>query len=103
MITRKQYMDASREDGPAMHRAYYGEIVRECRVRIPADLVAQSRKALAEGDEHLNTIPLGLWDGMVSSLSGVNAALKARGDYLTLGTGVCVLKEAARLQAEGQI
>lgn len=95
-------MDASREDQPAMHRAYYGEIVRECRVRVPADLVERSRKALANGDSHLNTIPLGLWDGMVSGLR-VSPALKERGDYLSLGTGVCILKEAARLQAEGQI
>ena len=104
MITRKQYMDASREDQPAMHRAYYGEIVKECRVRIPADLVAKSRQALADGDEHLNTIPLGIWDNMVRyTLPPVGKALKERGDYLTLGTGVCILKEAARLQAEGQI
>jgi hypothetical protein len=103
MITRKQYLDASLQDQPAMHRAYYGEIARECHVRVPPNIVEKSRKALADGDTHLNTIPLRLWDGMVQHLRGVSAALKERGDYLTLGNGVCVLKEAAKLQVEGEL
>jgi hypothetical protein len=103
MITRKEYMNASLQDQPAMHRAYYGEVVRATNTRVSATLVTRAQEALAKGDTHLNTIPLAQWDFLVRTLRGVDAELKKRGDYLTLGTGVCVLKEAAKLQAEGKI
>ncbi|MFA5898332.1 MAG: hypothetical protein WC829_04385 [Hyphomicrobium sp.] len=103
MMTRADYLNASREEQPAAHRRYYGEIVaalsgpKAIALPFSADEI---RLALATGDEHLNTLLLGRWDAYVSQLRGANAELKKRGDYLTLGTGVCILKEAARQLAE---
>jgi hypothetical protein len=94
MITRKAYM----ADSANLHHAYYLEIaMASLPLNIPCS-VEQVREALASGDEHLNTIPLGKWDAM--ALTGDNRrmykALKERGDFQSLGTGVCVLKAYAK-------
>lgn len=102
MITRKQYMDSTLAEQPAAHRAYYGEIAKEARITIPNDIVERSRKALANGDTHLNTIPLGTWDAMAMAREHqLRPILKARGDSFSLGNGVCAVKEAAKLYVEG--
>lgn len=101
MMTRQDMMNAS--DSAAAHRAYYGEIADKVGgFRFSPDMVQRARQALANGDVHLNTIPLRQWDSLVPTLRGATAALKARGDYLTLATGVCILKEAMCLLIERQ-
>lgn len=98
MITRKQYMA-----GDASHQDYFRDVISAMggpeRIPCPVD-ATRIAVALAAGDAHLNTIPLGKWDAYVGRLQRANDALKPRGDYLTLGTGVCILKEAARWRRE---
>lgn len=99
MLPRTEYL---RSPTTEMHRQFYGEIVaalaeNHAPVHFDAKFLARCKAALAAGDEHMNTIPLGEWDARVQSLRGANAELQKRGDYLTLGNGVCILKEAARL------
>ena len=100
MFTRQAYLDSARDNGESFRR-YYGEIIAETGFRYSGD-IARVRAALAQGDMHLNTIPLGHWDCMAAGpiAARVAAAFKARGDYATLAGMVCLLKEAARLQAE---
>lgn len=101
-MNRKEMMSfKNRDEMRANHRTYYGEIVDHpyCNAKglvtryIGVDRV---RAALDAGDEHLNTIQLHQWDALVSRLKGATHLLQERGDYLSLGTGVCILKEAAR-------
>lgn len=107
MYTRAEYMSFKTSDEmTANHRRYYGEIADEIKLRLPAACIAACALALAWGDQHLNHVPkyrLAWWDSMVPTLRGASAALRARGDWLSLGTGVCILKEAARRAAEAEI
>ena len=103
MFTRTDYLRQSQE--PGAFARYYGEIIAECggpsafRAHLPVPL-EDIRAALAAGDTHLNTIRLALWDERSMSISQkCGQALRARGDYPTLGNSVCILKEAARLLA----
>lgn len=101
MFTRAEYMAFKNSDEMNVnHHRYYGEIAEEIGLRLDVKLIEECAAALARGDEHLNTIALRRWDCMVPTLRGATAALKARGDWLSLGTGVCILKEAARRQAK---
>lgn len=98
MKIRSDYMN-----GKCTHAEYYSDIVDAIGGPSKVDLpfsIARIKAALAAGDEHLNTLPLSMWDGRVSGLHGASAALKKRGDFLSLGTGVCILKQAARMLAE---
>ncbi len=80
-IPRSDYMD-----GKFTHRQYYDQFVDD---RVLA-LVAR-------------VIPLRKWDAMVRSLPhSVVERLKLAGDYLTLCTGGCTLKETARQIVEAQ-
>lgn len=97
MITKADYMT-----GKATHSEYYGDVIETMggakSISLPVSLdVVQ--KALASSDKHLNSIPLARWDAAVPKLRNAKLALGQRGDYLTLGTGVCILKEAARIRA----
>lgn len=98
MITRKDYME-----GRTSHSAYYRDIITAMggpdAIPCPAT-DDEIDEALRASDNHLNTIRLGRWDSYVSRLSGATTALKARGDFLSLGNGVCILKEAARWRHE---
>ena len=98
MITRKEYMDASRENGPAAHRAYYAQFVNERTINYVVQRIGAAR-LLAARDPHLNDIPLGKWDAMVSTLP-MAAKMKDAGDYYTLSACVCIAKEAARQYIE---
>lgn len=96
MITRAEYM-ANQE----LHQDYYAEVAKEGGIQITdVGLLDECREALANGDKHLNTIPLSRWDVMAiqrcERSSKLRAALKARGDGYSLGGGVCILKAAVR-------
>ena len=101
-MTRNEYMTQytgkSREEQRALHRAYYAQFVNERTISYVVRVIGADRLLRAR-DEHLNNIPLGKWDAMVSSLP-VAAPMKDFGDYYTLGNCVCIAKEAARQYIE---
>ena len=99
MMTLKEYLAAPRSEGWKAHHQYYGEIVAEAGLRVPPNLLARVKGALAEGDKYLNSIPLAVWDHMPKPGALVKA-FRDRGDYLTPAGFVCAWKEAARRQAE---
>ena len=98
IFTRAQYMAFKGEaQMREFHRKYYGQIAEEARIGFSAGFIADCAAALAAGDEHLNTIRLSRWDSMTTRYEpAVRAAVKKRGDFYSLGDGVCALKEAAR-------
>ena len=57
------------------------------------------QKALADNDEHLNTLPLKTWDFGSERVRDL-CYRKAGITYMSLSQGVCLLKEAARQWAE---
>jgi hypothetical protein len=81
------------------HNAKYDEIIEKAggvtslRFSIPAPIEV-IREALANGDEHLNTIPLQRWD------HAAQFAWLPRG--LSLAEKVCTLKRVAKVLAEKQ-
>lgn len=101
MITRKQYMEnschsvaATADERSKAHREYYAQFVNDAifqRVYVGIGLDA----LMASKDPHFNDIPLAKWDRLVNGLP-VAQKMREAGDYLTLGNGVCILKEAAR-------
>lgn len=97
MITRSDYMN-----GKATHDQYYADIVKAIggpdNIQLPFS-VERIREALSLGDEHLNSLPLINWDAFVPSLTGASSACKERGDRLSLATGVCILKCAAKMKS----
>lgn len=98
MWTRKQYMDKE-----VSHQEYYLEMAQLGGMYLFPDTVERTRKALADGDEHLNTIPLGYWDGLaLAQKRAICKANKMRGEphAWSLGEGVCALKALARHRAE---
>lgn len=100
MFTRKDYINNSTE--PDAFARYYGEIIDAAggpeafRASLPRP-IEDIRAALDAGDRHLNTIALHAWDGRARPLPAAAVeALRARGDSPSLGSAVCILKEAAR-------
>ena len=103
IYTRAQYIVAPYDSGEAFRR-YYGGIIEACggakafAPYLPFSL-EQIRAAIAAGDVYLNTLKLHAWD-MARYPASLPVALKERGDWLSLGNKVCVLKEAARILAQ---
>lgn len=88
MISRKDYMNNKNT-----HREYYGQFVNDeikSRVRFLLPIVLESE------DEHLNDIPLKVWDAISADYAGIGRKMKEAGDYLTMAGWVCIVKEAAR-------
>jgi hypothetical protein len=91
--------------GRVTHQQYYASIAKHAGIAFAADspMALRARSALAEGDEHLNSILLPRWDSMAAALlPGIHAAYRAHGDARTPAGDVCVLKEAVRQAAEGR-
>ena len=82
------------------HAEYYRSMAKDAGVSyVNADpaFLGRIRRALANGDEHLNTIPLAEWDiRAMSLLPSVNATFKAYGEGNSLSARVCLIKQAAR-------
>lgn len=96
MITRTEYM----ADSANLHHAYYLEIALEAGPLMLPFTIEKIKAALANGDEHLNSLPLGSWDNAAIQQQGrMRPALQARGDGYSLGTGVCILKALAKHRA----
>ena len=94
MITHAEYM----ADSANLHHSYHLEIARECGIQYKnSEMLPKIIGALNAGDEHLNTIPLSLWD-MRAALTQqtISKACKARGTFYSLAVGACTHKAAAR-------
>lgn len=100
MMTREEYIAAAvdRDAGRAAHRRYYGQFVDQRTINYVVRAIGADR-ILASTDPHFNDIPLPEWDNLVRYLP-LAASLRDAGDYLTLGGGVCIAKEAARQYVE---
>jgi len=96
-MTRKDYMNHQ-----VTHRQYYASVAQLAGIDYSASyLLPRIKVALASGDEHLNTIPLAVWDiAAIQSQHVLTRSLREHGDSFSLGGGVCAHKEAARLAAE---
>lgn len=98
MKTRKQYLD-----GECTHEEYYGQFVtREIRQLVSRTFTVP--RLVASPDPHFNDITLRRWDALAGSLGKpTEAALRDRGDWLSLAGAVCILKEAARQVVEAHV
>ena len=96
-MTRQEYLArASEYPDDTAHREYCRQFV-DHRVRAIVLRGIPLLELTRSTDRSFNDIPLGRWDSLVSMLPGdTDRKLREAGDYLTLGTGVCILKEAAR-------
>lgn len=84
--------------GVVDHQTFYRAVVATAGVRVTdRALLERVREALRGGDQHLNSIPLGLWDNRANGARGaLSRALKEHGDFYSLAGGVCCMKQAAR-------
>lgn len=96
MFTRNDYME-----NRCTHRQYYGQFVNEGTKQLVLTRIGKAR-LLESKDEHMNDIPLGMWDRLVPRAPG-SGKFKEAGDYYTLSGGVCMLKEAARQIIENEV
>lgn len=106
MITRKDYMDSASVDGGyGMHHAYYSQFVNDD----VKDIVIKSISTPGEirdmlsRDKHLNNIALNIWDRNAHKANARcdQSKFKEAGETASLSSGVCILKAAARMIAEG--
>lgn len=101
MITRAEYM----ADGAKLHQSYFLELAQHAGLtahNLPVS-VEKIREAL-KTDEHMNNIPLQLWDSRVtahvrSAIAQVNITKEGH-CASSLSDGVCALKALARHLAE---
>lgn len=102
-MTRQDYLD-----GVVTHAQYYSAIAAEAGIGADDfDMLPLVRKALANGDEHLNrsTVGFGLhgWDALaLGARRRIEPVLKAHGDGWSLAGGVCTMKQAAKNAALAQ-
>ncbi len=96
---RSEYMSADRSDPSVvqeLHRAYYAQYVTPPVLYLVAQVIGE-RTIRASECPHFNDIPLRRWVALVScSPSSIVPLLGSNGDWLSLGIGVCILKEAAQ-------
>jgi hypothetical protein len=98
MITRKQYMDNSRE----LHEAYFSQFVHKGILSFVSNQFPDKAKLVEsfKADNSFNAIPLGYWDNMTGYIEATvsQQLLKKTGEgALCLSTGVCIAKAAARM------
>lgn len=89
MITRKEYMS-----GSATHAEYYGQFVTDMTKKAVSAYIGME-KLRASTDEHMNDIPLKLWDS--APVYTIQGAFEKCGDFFTLSAKVCIAKQAARM------
>ena len=109
MNTETLFTSQDRHDGKCTHDEYWSQFVTP-GIRSHVERRIGVKRLLASTDEHLNDIPLGLWDGMSESIRQLvdsktwkhchNATYGEadRNKFLwSLSCGVCIGKAAARL------
>jgi hypothetical protein len=92
------YTRIERLENKCTHREYFAQFVNTNVLSLVENTFGRAhlKRAIAT-DEHLNNIPLSKWDSLVPRLGTYIAnQLQMVGDWLTLGSGVCILKEAAK-------
>jgi hypothetical protein len=96
-MTRQEYLDNYHggDEGAQLHRRYYAQFVTDATRDLVKRFIGEEA-VKASKDPHFNDIALKRWDTLVGCIPGVEKALRAHGDFLSLGTGVCILKEAAQ-------
>ena len=83
------------------HRKYYAQFVRPIHKKWAQSLLEKYKDV--ELGEHLNEIPLNHFDAFATRQpSEVHKHLREMGDYLTLCTNCCIIKEAMRQIIEKQ-
>jgi hypothetical protein len=99
-MNRQDYMT-----GKVTFAEYYREIARIAGISWKHHrMLKRVKTALAQGDEHLNSIPLHLWDVLgASSRPMIARALRQMGDSggVSMAEIVCVHKQAATDAANG--
>jgi len=94
MKTKEQYRNKE-----CTHREYYAQFVTPWVKRIVKDRFGIEQLVNTPDQENLNTLTLSIWDGLVPLLwmdFEICGLLKSANEWRTLGTGVCILKEAAK-------
>ena len=95
MITYREYMD----DSSNLHRAFYLEVAQACYLELSAGMMDKVR---ASEDEHLNDVPLKLWDDLAGSYKErIGQELKRRGTTYSLSSGVSAFKALAYYLRDG--
>lgn len=96
MISRKEYMEASREDGQKAHAEYYEQFSALPFYWIKhypswQHIVEKARKST---DRHLNDIPLKEWDNLmpIPIPYQLGTLVQSCGDYITAAGWVCIAK-----------
>lgn len=91
-------MRAKYLNGDISHADYYRSLYKSLCISMEGtEILTEAKEALDNGDEHLNTIPLAVWDDMASYTLNRKTAydvFKLYGDSLTLAGLVCVYKQA---------
>lgn len=93
-ITNEEYMN----DSSKLHHAYYLQMATLAGMHIPTDMLNRSKKALATGDKHLNSIPLKEWDHLSKvykqNIARANKIVNNASKW-SLSDGVCAAKAMA--------
>lgn len=84
--------------GRVTFEEYYRAIAKESGVSFRnSPMLPKVARALANGDEHLNTIRLAEWDSIgIMGKSSTAPVFKAHGDFWSIAGGCCVAKQAAK-------
>lgn len=98
MLTRNEYM----ADSQNLHRRYYAQFVTPGIFHMVERRFTAERLVRCSDQLYFNTIPLHQWDQLVPMLERMvdRQLMKSLGEGWSLGTGVCILKEAARQVVE---
>ncbi len=87
--TRQQYMT-----NECTHNEYYAQYASDITRDYIANVITLKRINKSK-DQHLNDIPLQLWDACPFA-GDLRAQLKAQGDTFSLSSIVCIAKATAR-------
>ena len=81
------------------HADYYQSVGKLAGINMVSwPRLEQAKKALENGDEHLNSIDLSLWDALAYSQQFITRpALKQHEDGWSLAGGVCIAKAMVKL------
>jgi hypothetical protein len=84
------------------HNEYYGQFVTDSIIRSVKSFIGEDRIRNST-DPHFNDIPLHLWDRLSDSMKSQLTIFDEYEDgkkYYSLCSGVCTLKQAARMIKE---
>lgn len=94
MYTRKQHMD-----GECSHRTYYAQFVTPGVLDAVRRHFTVERLMRCSDQDYFNTIPLIQWDRLAHAVPRTQM-MRDAGEGWSLGSAVCILKEAGRQLVE---